>query len=342
MTVAPVSTLAPSEELLLEEATRWFVRARSGDISQAERQDLLAWLKAAPQHAAAMDIVSRSWTVSEQAGRSYTLAPALMRARSLCDSHAARSRGWARTWLRSAAFAGVALTAAAVTTVTLLSNQQTYATPRGEQLNALLPDGTRVRLDAATRLEVRYGVFSREVRLVSGEAEFDVGHGRWTTQAWRPFRVAAGPIQVWDKGTRFTVRRRHEALRVVLVQGAVELRDPAARTVRARLQPGEAAELTPDGGLTVSPVDLTSALAWQRGELALRGATLASALAEFGARMPISFDVDPTIGAKPISGVYHVNDPVGFLNAVSTLYPMNWREVGPGRFEIRAAAASPG
>lgn len=340
MTVAPVPTLAPSEERVLEEATRWFVRARSDSLSEPQRAELLAWLKAAPEHAAAMDVVSRSWTMSEQAGRSDVLAPALLRARSLRDSHGARARGRARIWLRGAAFAGAALATAAAATFTLLSNQQTYATPRGEQLNTVLPDGTRVRLDAATRLEVRYGVFSREVRLVRGEAEFDVGHGRWMTQAWRPFRVAAGPLQVWDKGTRFTVRCRDEALRVVLVQGAVELHDPASRTVRARLRPGEAAELAPDGQLTVSPVDLTSALAWQRGELVLRGATLASALAEFGARTPTSFDVDPAIGARPISGVYHVNDPVGFLNAVSTLYPMTWREVGPGRFEIRSAAAA--
>ena len=186
MTVAPVPTLAPSEERVLEEATRWFVRARSDSLSEPQRAELLAWLKAAPEHAAAMDVVSRSWTMSEQAGRSDVLAPALLRARSLRDSHGARARGRARIWFRGAAFAGAALATAAAATFILLSNQQTYATPRGEQLNTVLPDGTRVRLDSATRLEVRYGVFSREVRLVRGEAEFDVGHGRWMTQAWRP------------------------------------------------------------------------------------------------------------------------------------------------------------
>ena len=337
---ATATTLAPSEERLIEEAARWFLRARSDSFTDAQRAELLAWLKAAPDHAAAMDVVSRSWSLSEQAGRSEALAPALLRARSLRDSHADGSRRRVPRWIRGTAIAGAALATVAISAVVLLSKQQTYVTPRGEQLNTILPDGTRVRLDAATRLAVRYGVFSREVRLVSGEAEFDVGHGRWTNRAWRPFRVAVGSMQVWDKGTRFTVRRRGEALRVVLVQGGVELHDPAARTVRARLRPGEAADLTPDGRVTVSPVDLTSALAWQRGELALRATTLASALAEFSARTATSFDIDPAIGAKRISGVYRLNDPVGFLNAVATLYPMRWREVGPGHFEIRTAAPS--
>ena len=46
---------------------------------------------------------------------------------------------------------------------------------------------------------------------------------------------------------------------------------------------------------------------------------------------------DPRLGDLRLSGVYRTADPVGFLNALGALYPLRWREVAPGRYELSAA-----
>jgi transmembrane sensor len=341
-------SLSPSEERTIEEATRWFVRARTDGLSGAQQEELLAWLRADPDHAAAMDIVTKSWEVSGEAARSKALASPLLRARrlQLTGPSSLRPRRWRRpaVWGPAIGLAAAALATVVVSASSLMSTDRSYVTPRGEQLSAELPDGTRVKLDAATRLDVRYDLFRRNVRLVSGEAEFDIGHdgaGRhWRGDRWRPFRLDVGRVQVWDKGTRFTARRRGDEVRVVLIQGRVELHDPAAGLLRASLVPGQAATIGPDGRVAVAPADIAAALAWKRGEVVLQEASLAEALGEFSARTPVTFAfADPSMGRAQISGVFHINDAVGFLNAVSSLYPMNWRETGPGHFELRPDGA---
>jgi transmembrane sensor len=337
--------LSQSEERTLEEATRWFVRARTDGLSGSQRDELLAWLQADPEHAAALDIVAGSWDASGEAARTKALAPPLLRARRLRLTGVASARPRRRlrlpaAWGPAAGLAAAALATLVLSASSLLSVDKSYVTPRGEQLSAELPDGTRVKLDAATRLDVRYGLLRREARLVSGEAEFDIGHGRWAENHWRPFRLDVGSVQVWDKGTRFTVRRRGEDVRVVLIQGRVELHDAQAGALRASLVPGQAATVGPDGRVAVAPADLGAALAWRRGEVVLQETSLAEALGEFSARTPVTFAfADPAMGEKRISGVFHINDAVGFLNAVASLYPLNWRETGPGHFEIRPDGA---
>jgi transmembrane sensor len=190
-----------------------------------------------------------------------------------------------------------------------------------------------VRLDSGTHLAVRFTPFRRSVELEAGEAEFAIAGDRW-----RPFRVDVRGLEVWDRGTRFTVRRRQDAVRVILLQGKVELHDRASGRLRASLAPGQQATFGPDGRLELARADMLTALAWREGQLILNDATLAEALEEFRARAPVEISLaDPRLGSLRISGVYRVADPVGFLNGLGALFPVSWREVAPGRYELLGA-----
>lgn len=153
-----------------------------------------------------------------------------------------------------------------------------YATGVGERDSVQLPDGTRVLLGPASRLTLAdgYGGRTRDVTL-RGEALFDVPH-----DDARPFTVHAGGARVRDIGTAFSVEADSGGgVRVVVTEGAVALRpggeDGAAEVVLRRGERG----VLPEGGTRARRGAATDEdLAWTRGELVFRDATLTDVAAE--------------------------------------------------------------
>jgi transmembrane sensor len=327
------------EETAVRAACNWFVRAQRG-LTSDEQADLLAWMEALPENPAAMDLVARSWDLSGQAAKSETLSCELRRAQSLSLIGAHGVQRSRRPASRRAIGAGVGSVAAALLAVviwTLFHLDLSYTTLRGRQESVALPDGTRVHLDAATKLHVRFTPFYRHVFLVAGEAEFDVAD-----HDLRPFRLDTQYLQVRDLGTRFTVRSREGSLRVVLIQGSVELRDSGTGTLRAQMVPGQQATITGTGGeVVVGAADLPSVLAWRDGQLVLKDAPLDEVLAEFRARTTADIVLaEPENGRLRVSGVYRIADVIGFLNTLCTIYPLSWREIAPAKFQLAAQGHS--
>jgi transmembrane sensor len=152
------------------------------------------------------------------------------------------------------------------------------STPNGRRETVTLGDGSRVVLNAGSRLRYAADVArgSRDVYL-DGEAYFNVTH-----DAARPFRVHARGGVAHDLGTRFTVRAYAELSRVevVVAEGRVSLRrdDPAA-TDSVVLAAGQLGRLAATGSPTVvSRVDTAAFLGWTGGSLVLEGLTLEEAL----------------------------------------------------------------
>lgn len=71
----------------------------------------------------------------------------------------------------------------------------------GEMPVVTLEDGSVVQLNAASAIAVEFTEKRRVIRLLRGEAFFQVAHG-----ADRPFTVMAGTTSVTALGTAFDVR----------------------------------------------------------------------------------------------------------------------------------------
>lgn len=146
----------------------------------------------------------------------------------------------------------------------------TITTPRGGQFQVVLPDGTRVWLNAASSL--RYPTaFTGHERIVelSGEAYFEVA-----PRADKRFLVKAGgerPTDITVLGTAFNVNAYPDQPNNIttLVNGKVSVAGSGGRVV---LQPSQQV-LTADG---MSPVvrsaNLEATLAWKEGLFSLDGA----------------------------------------------------------------------
>ncbi|MEZ2337891.1 FecR family protein [Mucilaginibacter sp. RCC_168] len=139
------------------------------------------------------------------------------------------------------------------------SQYNTIETPKGGQYQLLLPDGTRVWLNAASSLKYPVSFTSAKERKVelSGEAYFEVAHNKNI-----PFRVVTDKQLVEVLGTHFNVNAYHDELdtKTTLLEGAIKI---TAGDKNTTLKPGQEADLT--GTLKVSEVDPRDAIDWKNG-----------------------------------------------------------------------------
>jgi transmembrane sensor len=184
-------------------------------------------------------------------------------------------RGIPVPWLRLAAavvlVAGGALLWRMVRAPARAADPLTYATPIGRTDSIRLGDGTLAVLGPASRLVVLagYGSPARTV-VLDGVAFFDVPH-----DAARPFVVRAGPAEILDLGTRFTVRTQGEEVRVAVESGSVRLQDTVRRSTRAlTLTAGQAGTLARSQAVPLPGRPTEADLSWVKGQLIFDNAPL--------------------------------------------------------------------
>ena len=141
------------------------------------------------------------------------------------------------------------------------------ATAPGQKHTFQLPDGTRVRLNADSKLtySATQDNGPREVSL-TGEAFFEVAH-----DAQRPFTVTARGVATTALGTSFNVRAYDTTVAVALVTGRVRV---AQQPSSAVLVPGERIRYFRNAPPRKDRYDALRDLAWREGTLHFSQATL--------------------------------------------------------------------
>ena len=141
----------------------------------------------------------------------------------------------------------------------------TLETPKGGEYTLTLSDGTKVYLNAMSRLRfpVSFGEGSREVEL-EGEAFFHV------SKAGIPFRVHTQGMMVEVLGTSFNLSDYpNELYQTTLVTGSVEVRTDGGE--HCRLSPAQQASLLPGReGIEVHTVDTHFYTSWIEGKIQFR------------------------------------------------------------------------
>ncbi len=158
-------------------------------------------------------------------------------------------------------------------------DRTTLTIPQGKTAKIMLPDGSKVWLNACSRLIFPQAFLKdapREVRLI-GEAYFEVVHDER-----RPFIVYSETVSTKVLGTQFNIRSfNNEKPCVTLVSGSVKCE--AKGTNPVILKPGQQVVVTPNGsGFSVSDADLEGVLSWKNGEFYFEDQTLRDVLTEIG------------------------------------------------------------
>ncbi|MHA4811807.1 FecR family protein [Flavitalea flava] len=139
-------------------------------------------------------------------------------------------------------------------------------TPKGRQFNLVLPDGSRVWLNAASSIKfpTAFKGNTRSVE-ITGEAYFEVAKDKN-----KPFFVKAMNTETEVLGTHFNINAYEEEgiVKATLLAGSI--RTTALNSARpgdaALLQPGEQAQIRPNEKLIVVPnTDIEQTIAWKNG-----------------------------------------------------------------------------
>jgi ferric-dicitrate binding protein FerR (iron transport regulator) len=150
----------------------------------------------------------------------------------------------------------------------------TLRTPRGGQYQLVLPDGSKVWLNAASSITYPTAFPGKERKItIDGEAYLEVVHN-----AAKPFKVEANGAEVEVLGTHFNVHAYSDevAEKITLVEGRVKVSSAipdksgrAGNRQSAILEPGEQATVSQSSQtsqpIPVQIVDVEEVLAWKNG-----------------------------------------------------------------------------
>ena len=306
-------------------AGAWLARKDRG-FTPAESGEFEIWMRADASHAAAVAQLERTMAKFD---RLRELAPggsAIPDRDALAPRRSRRPLAWF-----AALGAAAAITLFVWLRVAPTAETWQFATPAGGYDRATLVDGSTVDLNSDTAIAVTYTRAGRQVRLLRGEAHFQVA-----ANPARPFIVDANAVSVRAVGTAFNVRLANAGVEVLVTHGRVQVAPPlppfadsgraAAPVELPLLSAGHkvtvstAAQSEPARIAPVSSEDLQRALSWQR-VVEFNRTPLGAAVAEFNRQNARQIVVqDPELEALRIGGSFRTDQPEAFVRLLETSF----------------------
>ncbi|OLS64855.1 FecR family protein [Pseudomonas putida] len=299
------------------QAASWFTRNRN-DRSRASRKAFAQWLEQ-PGHAHAYQQFEQLW--DDLAALKELNKPVELRPR--------KTAYW-RPALATAAALMCALLAGNLGT-TAAPIQRQLASQDGQPTSVTLPDGSRLQLNANTRLSIDFTAERRLVHLEQGQVYLDVAPDKE-----RPLFVDAGTARVRVVGTAFDLRRGQRELVLSVSHGLVAFETPGERREPLLLGARERAVYNlARGDLSRQTVSDGEVADWRGGHVSFRNRELASLVDELSLYRPAAVLLaDPALAGYKVSGNLDVHDPDALLNALPALLPVKTVALADGRMRI--------
>ncbi|MBK1663800.1 iron dicitrate transport regulator FecR [Rhodospirillum rubrum] len=306
-----------ARDRLIAEATARFLRLRTDPADPAGRADLARWLAASPRHGEVWRALERTWRATGLLGplAAPQSAPSPVR-------RPARPSKRGRRLTAFALAASLALGIGALVGGPLWPGADYRAGAAGIAA-IVLEDGSRVRLDAGSALDVAYGPDRRDVALRDGPAFFEV-----EPDTARPFVVRAGAVEVTVTGTAFAIDVSASEVGVSVEHGGVRVVS-AGRS--ALLAPGERMRIAKaDGAVVRDRVPLSAIGSWRRGRLLVEDRALSEVVEAVERHFAGAIILgDDAMAGQRVTGVFDLGDPERALRAAVEPLGGKIRRLGP-------------
>ncbi len=296
----------PIPDKAYAEAAAWLARLCADRRDAVDEEGFRAWLAAAPENAVAFEAIDRTWDV--------------LGAISAPDDAVRRPRE--RVISRRLLLASVGLVTVGATSFYAFrsASADTFETGVGEQKRVTLEDGSRLFLDAQTKVSLSYSETVRSALMPYGRANFQVAF-----DAKRPFVVEAAQRRIVADHCNFDVRCDGEKVQVVLIHGEADIHPEAAGSPTTRLRSGERM-IAVAGVEKFDRPKLAPLVAWQDGYEIFESTRLEEAVAEMNRYSDTKITVDPRVADRRVSGVYRTGDNVAFARVVAQLLSVGVRQ----------------
>lgn len=154
-----------------------------------------------------------------------------------------------------------------------VSKPFTIVTALGQRTQVVLPDGTKVWVNACSKLEYYSALFSRERRVnMEGEAYFEV-----KTEKGTPFIVTSSGMQTRVLGTKFNIRTNEQEHLVIatLFSGSIKASADKMKVAGIVMKPHQQLLYNTETGYTrLTENPSSDALDWINGKLNFQHATM--------------------------------------------------------------------
>jgi transmembrane sensor len=332
----------PAEDRLFEEAASWFARMRGPD-SESSRSEFESWLAVGQAHRSAYNRAAEIFAMGKLLGEDEAL-----------EESGKPSPGSTRIPI-FATFGLLGLAAATILLILLVPGWTSrnaahegaqvalLTAPAGKQRLVRLADGSLVRLEGSTRVDVRFTGERRSLLLDRGAARFKVAH------EGRPFVVLAGGGAVTAHGTMFEVAlSKDRRVSVRLFEGSIEVSLPrSARkggsATSRLLSPGETMSFAAAGAHGAAEPAATSSVERAGGGPAdrtvavgdydsVRLADLVEA-ANRGSSRPIRI-ADARTGERRVSGRFRIDDTALLAERLALLFDLRIDRTSPSQIVL--------
>lgn len=286
------------QDRLFEEANAWFFRLQASDLLESERMAFEQWLTTSPAH-------QDAWQEVQDLLQALETPAKKLRSRCVESSASQANR-------RQPLFSHIMIAAAMMLCLglayylqpTLLQNLQSdYYTATGEQREIVLVDGSHVLLNTNTAIQIDLGFKQRRIKLLRGEAFFDVVH-----DPKHPFQVNADNVNAKDIGTAFSVSRFNHHVEISVSEGVVEAMAESAHDQAATLSRGESAHYESNKLISRQNINDEQKLAWRDGRIVFVQATLDEIVRQINRYRPGKLLItDPKLKLRRLTAVFYLN-----------------------------------
>ncbi len=190
----------------------------------------------------------------------------------------------------------------------------TVTTARANQYQLVLPDGSKVWLNAVSSIRFPTAFAGRERTIeMTGEAYFEIAQN-----ASKPFYVKVNGIQVEVLGTHFNINAYTDEaeLKTSLLEGSVRIVTPGTSGASGILKPGEEASFAANTPLKITTGNVDLAVAWKNGYFQFDKAPLPVIMRQIGRWYDLDIHYEGTVPdrvfkgklqrALPLSGILHL------------------------------------
>lgn len=309
------------------EAATWLVLLAEDPDDRDLARRFEAWRTASPLHAELWERTRHAYELAGKAAPSTSAVPSTVVPFVRPDARPsapppARSR-WRTLGVGAVAAIAACLLLLAAPPV-LLRFQADHLTETAELRSLTLEDGSQVRLGPESALGVDFSSGERRVRLLKGEAFFDV-----VPNASRPFRVAAGDVVTTVLGTAFEVRLGAAGVDVAVRHGHVRV-DSGLPPVSDDLLAGDWVNVRRGSGVSKGRRNVEEIGDWMAGEMVARDrpmTEIVDALRRYYDGMIVV--QDGAFARTRVTGIYDLRNPESTLASLATSHDARVRRVSP-------------
>lgn len=303
----------------------WFLDLKARPDCRQTEQAFRVWWSQSPAHERAWEQALKTWALLGE------VPPVYEHIWKVDASVSVVALPVRRRWKPWAAGVALALAASMVVLLAgpslLIRWQADHITRTAETRTLKLEDGTVIEMSGDSAIATELTASVRRVKLLSGEAFFDVAH-----DAGRPFTVDAGGVEVAVLGTAFDVQLADDATTVELARGTVAISYAGPdHKEDFELSPGQMAAVDHrTGGVVrraIAPEDIA---AWRTGRMFVDDVTVGMAAERLQRYHAAWISIpDPVLASKRVTGLYDLRNPDSALEAMVKPFGGKVRHVTP-------------